>query len=359
MDPSGHLYSSGDVIEQRFRVVRALGSGGMGQVYLAERLDDGEKVALKMLLPELLGNTKSLARFEREVKSTKAVDHPNVLRIFEFLRLEPTSLQPKVLYIPCLVMEYLEGESVADLIEREGPLANELAASIIEQMAAALEAAHGAGIVHRDLKPDNVFLVPHAAGPSAEAEAGPGMAPGFRVVLTDFGVARRRPHMPDSDLSGDSLTASNVVVGTPEFMAPELLELEDALPASDIYALGLVAYQMVTGKLPFDEEQPLKALFMRVREPAPSPRELRPDLDETLAHIIETCLQRAPQDRFASAADIVAELSPDEQPSAVLPALHPQLPAMTRDHYLAIGIGAVMILLVVALVVLFADPGVA
>ena len=351
MDASGHLYSPGDVIEQRYRIRRTLGSGGMGQVYLAERIDDGEPVALKMLLPELLNNAKSLARFEREVKSTQVIDHPNVLRIYEFLRLEPTSLQPKVLYIPCLVMEYLEGESVADLVEREGPVSNELATSIVEQMAAALEAAHRAGIVHRDLKPDNVFLVQDPAHEDPGTDEG---TPSYRVVLTDFGVARRRP-MPDSDLSGDSITASNVIIGTPEFMAPELLELEDALPASDIYALGLVAYQIVTGQLPFEGEQPLKALFMRVREPAPSPTELRPDLDATLARIIEICLERRPEDRFASAADIVDELSPSGLASTGLSALPAQMSTMTRDHYIAIGVAATMAVLVILLVVLFAD----
>ena len=350
MDASGHLYAPGDVIEQRYRIVRLLGSGGMGQVYLAERIDDGKRVALKMLLPELLNNAKSLARFEREVKSTQVIDHPNVLRIYEFLRLEPTSLQPKVLYIPCLVMEYLEGESVADLVEREGPVSNELATSIVEQMASALEAAHGAGIVHRDLKPDNVFLVPDEQAAKGQQDSG------YRVVLTDFGVARRRP-MPDSDLSGDSITASNVIIGTPEFMAPELLELEDALPASDIYALGLVAYQIVTGQLPFEGEQPLKALFMRVREPAPSPTELRPDLDATLARIIEICLERRPEDRFASAADIVDELSPSGLMSTGLSALPAQMSTMTRDHYIAIGVAATMAVLVILLVVLFADAG--
>ncbi|MEO1082920.1 MAG: serine/threonine-protein kinase [Acidobacteriota bacterium] len=345
---SDTLFAPGDVVEGRFRIERLLGSGGMGEVYLAQRLGGGGAVALKMLLPELLNNAKSLTRFEREVKSTQAIDHPNVMRIFEYLRLDPAGRRLK-LPIPCLVMEYLEGESVADYLEREGPMEDGQAIAIVVQMSAALDAAHRAGIVHRDLKPDNVFLVPDPDG----AEDRP-----WRVVLTDFGVARRRPQVGESEFSGDSLTASNVVIGTPEFMAPELLELEEALPASDFYALGLVSYQMTTGTLPFDDAQPLKALFMRVREPAPSPTLVRPDLDPRLAKVIEGCLERQPEDRFPDGAAMIEILGGvPAEPAGSLSGLHPQIPVMTRDHYVAITVAAVMALLVVLLVFFFADPG--
>ncbi|MEO1366195.1 MAG: protein kinase [Acidobacteriota bacterium] len=194
----------------------------------------------------------------------------------------------------------------------------------------------------------------------AEWLAGPAGAAGGprRVVLTDFGVARRRPQVGEGEFSGDSLTASNVVIGTPEFMAPELLELEDALPSSDFYALGLVAYQMATGTLPFEDEQPLKALFMRVREPAPSPLLIRPDLDPRLAQVIERCLERQPEDRFPDGAAIAQVLGGEAaEPTGSLSGLHPQIPVMTRDHYVAITVAAVMALLVVLLVLFFADPG--
>ncbi|MEM8993370.1 MAG: serine/threonine-protein kinase [Acidobacteriota bacterium] len=344
------LFAPGDVIEGRFRIERLLGSGGMGEVYLAQRIGGGA-VALKMLLPELLSNPKSLARFEREVKSAQAIDHPNVMRIFELLRLEPAAGRRLKLPIPCLVMEYLDGESVADYLEREGVMKDAQVVAAVVQMSVALDAAHRAGIVHRDLKPDNIFLV---ADPDGTEERP------WRVVLTDFGVARRRPQVGESEFSGDSLTASNVVIGTPEFMAPELLELEEALPSSDFYALGLVAYQMATGALPFEDEQPLKALFMRVREPAPSPTLVRPDLDPRLAQVIERCLERQPDDRFPHGAAIIEFLGGEPaEPAGTLSDLHPQIPVMTRDHYLAITVAAVMSLLVVLLVFLFADPGAA
>lgn len=336
---STSLYLPGDLIEARFRIDRLLGTGGMGEVYLADDLGTGRRVALKMLLPELLGNEKSQARFEREIETTQAIDHPNVLTIYELLKLTPPQRRPKGPPIPCLVMEYLEGQSLADHLENEGPLENEEARSVVLQMARALDAAHQRGVVHRDLKPDNVFLVP---------EEGATLP---RVVLTDFGVARRSAsRSDDGELSGDSLTASNVVIGTPEFMAPELLELEEAIPASDQYAMGLVAFEMVTGTRPFDGEKPLRALFKRVNEPAPSPLERRPDLDPLLARVIERALERQPEDRFASASDIVRLLTHGKESWRL------QLPALNQAHLITLGVGLAMVTMVVLLVWLYAQP---
>ncbi|MEM6797322.1 MAG: serine/threonine-protein kinase, partial [Acidobacteriota bacterium] len=263
--------------------------------------------------------------------------------------------------IPCLVLEFLEGETLADWMERRGTMAADPVREVMLQASRALEAAHRAGVVHRDLKPDNIFLVAKREGEALRIDE----PSTWRVVLTDFGVARRRPSGEGSgsggDFSGDSLTASNVLIGTPDFMAPELLDLEEAIPASDQYALGLVAYELVTGTRPFQHEQPLKALFMRVREPAPSPRTLVPKLDLDLSSAIERCLERRPEDRFPDASALAEALSaPDSgllSGGVSLRALSASRWRPGREHYLAAAVLTTMLLLVTLLVLAFAEPG--
>lgn len=161
------------------------------------------------------------------------------------------------------------------------------------RMAAGLTAAHPAEIVHRDLKPDNIFLVPGEEG--------------MRVVLTDFGIARQATPTQE-----ESLTASNVLLGTPTYMAPEQLELEEAMLASDIYTLGLVMFEMLTGRPPFEAESAIKMVFKRVKEDPPSPRIHLPDLDQSWEDTILRCLKLDPTERFASAQGIIRMLDGEE-----------------------------------------------
>ncbi len=307
MASRSNIFSPGDLIEDRYRVVRLVGIGGMGEVYEAESLESGgrpsegrqtKRVAIKTVLPELLGNHKIIARFEREAELSRRISHPNVLRIFEVLKIhaDVTSRasgatgDPGSDSIPCMVMELLIGETVADLLIDGRTVEPGEGVALACQMAAALTAAHRAGVVHRDLKPDNVFLVPENGG--------------TRVVLTDFGVARRSTAPPRDD----SLTASNVLLGTPDYMAPEQLELEQATPASDIYTMGLVLFEMLTGKRPFVADTALKMVFKRVQEEPPSPRVHLPDLDPRWEEVILRCLARKPEDRFEEAQDIIRVL---------------------------------------------------
>ncbi len=294
MASSGNIFSPGDEIEGRYRIVRLIGTGGMGEVYEAEDLETGEgpskRVAIKTVLPELLGNYKILARFEREAELSRRISHPSVLRIFEVVKTRrPGSEDP----VPCMVMELLEGETVADRLIDGRTVEPDEGVALACQMAAGLTAAHRAGVVHRDLKPDNVFLVPEEVG--------------TRVVLTDFGVARRSTAPPKDE----SLTASNVLLGTPDYMAPELLELEDATPASDLYSMGLVMFEMLTGKPPFVADTALKMVFKRVKEEPPSPRIHLPDLDRRWEEVILRCLARKPEDRYAEAQEVIRGLAGD------------------------------------------------
>ncbi len=288
-------FPPGHVIKGRYRIVGLVGKGGMGEVYAAEDLETGGRVAVKTVLPDLLGNHKIILRFERESELSGRISHPGVLRIFEVLKaqLPATDSDQPADSAPCMVMELLEGETLADRLMDGRLLDPDEAIPIACQMASALTAAHRAGVVHRDLKPDNIFLVPEAGR--------------TRVVLTDFGVARRST-VPPRD---DSLTASNVLLGTPDYMAPEQLELADATPASDIYTLGLVMFEMLTGKPPFVADTALKMVFKRVQEEPPSPREHLPDLDPRWEEAILRCLARQPEDRYPEAQDVIRTLVDD------------------------------------------------
>jgi serine/threonine protein kinase len=295
---SKDVFQPGDVVDGRYRIRRFLGRGGTGEVYEAETLGEtSSPVAVKTLLPRFFDSIKAITRFERECEYSQRIDHPNVLRVLEVFHIPlprsvakdlPESLEGGTM--PCMVMELLRGETLADQMERGKIFSTEEAHPLACQVASALAAAHRAGVVHRDLKPDNIFIEPREGGPP-------------RVVLTDFGVAR------SSLTSGEeALTASNVLPGTPSYMAPEQLELEQAIPASDIYTLGLVLFEMVTGRAPFEAPTPIQMVFLRVDHDAPSPRKFVPDLDVAWEEVILRCLERDPQKRYATADEIIQRL---------------------------------------------------
>ncbi len=301
MVSQGSIFSSGDVIDGRFRVVRLVGTGGMGEVYEAESLETAERVAIKTVLPDLLGNRTIIARFEREAELSRRISHSCILRVFEVLKTSrPGDFGSD--QVPCMVMELLTGETLADRLVDGRTVEPTAAVALACQMASGLTAAHRAGVVHRDLKPDNVFLVSPIRPPSGEHDDA-----SIRVVLTDFGVAR-------AVAQDDSLTASNVLPGTPDYMAPEQLELEKAMPASDIYTMGLVLFEMLTGKPPFVADTAIKMVFMRVEEEPPSPCVHIPDLDPRWEEVILRCLARQPDDRYAEAQDLILVLEGADSP---------------------------------------------
>lgn len=333
----GDLLAAGDLVAGRYHVEGLIGRGGMGEVYAARDISAEDRVALKLIHPELLGSSKTRSRFEREVELTRRIDHPNVLKVRDFLKVEPPGHENA--QVPCVVMEFLEGPTLADhLAERKAPMPSEEAKPIVCQIAAALAAAHRAGVVHRDLKPDNIFLVP-------DRKTGV-----LRAVLTDFGVARSdRGRSNKNGEDSQTFTASNVLIGTPDYMAPEQLELEKASALSDLYSLGLVFFEMVTGRLPFQSKNRLEAVFQRVKEPAPPPRSIRPEIAEDCDRVIQRCLQREPNDRFASAQEIIRELDGDQ--SGWLE----RDPQGEKRRLFAIGIGVVLLILVIVLVLLYAS----
>jgi len=289
-------FSPGDTPSGRFRIVRFIGRGGMGEVYEAKDLELGARVALKTLRPEISSDSWALNRFKQEIQLARRVTHPNVCRMFDIARHRVSGGSgDSNLDRVFLTMELLEGESLADRLRLQGRIDPADAWPIIQQMAEALQAAHEAGIIHRDFKPSNVILI--------------GVGSQARAVVTDFGLARAAV---GSASVGDSLVASlsitGQIMGTLAYMAPEQLEGRESTPATDVYALGLVIYEMLTGHTPFPENAPLAGALLRLKEPPLSPRASLPELDAVCEQTIMRCLRTDPSERFQSTREVAAGL---------------------------------------------------
>ncbi len=268
----------------RFRLLRPLGRGGMGEVYEAEDLQLRERVALKMIRREIAADPQAVARFKREILLGKRVAHPNVCRIHD-LGVAVAADGAETLF---LTMQFLAGETLAKRMERGAMPADE-AFPLIENMADGLAAAHDAGIVHRDFKSGNVMLIEVAGR--------------LRAVVTDFGLARAVKESEDWTLS-----KPGAVAGTVGYMAPEQIRGESATAAADIYALGVVMYEMVTGRLPFSGDSQMEVALQHLNEAPPSPRRFAPALDAKWEAAILCCLRKNPGERFACADDLKAAL---------------------------------------------------
>jgi tetratricopeptide (TPR) repeat protein len=280
-------FSAGELIAGRFEIVRLLGTGGMGAVYQARDRELKADVAIKTLRSEVARDQTALDRLRREIALARRVTHPNACRLFDLFRHE----SPEHGEIAFLTMELLDGETLAARLKREGAVPPATALPILRQVAAALGAAHRVGIVHRDLKCSNVMLVPDGGA--------------TRAVVTDFGLATLAWPEPGETAQ---LTQAGQLLGTPAYMAPEQLEGSDVSPATDVYALGLIAYEMVTGELPFSADTPLPAAIRRISHAIPAPSTRRQGLDARWDRAILACLERQPSDRFQVPEAMVAML---------------------------------------------------
>ena len=325
-------------IAGRYRVVRFIARGGMGEVYEVEDLELRERVALKTVRPESAQDAVTMERFKREIQLARKVTHPNVCRIFDVGSAAGTSF---------LTMELLTGETLAQRLKRGGPMPPEEALPIARQIAEALYAAHSAGVVHRDLKPGNVVLVPARGG--------------TRAVVTDFGLARLERGADASQAL--TLTAAAAVVGTPAYLAPEQVEGGEITAATDVYALGIVLYEMLTGTVPFLAENALSTAVKRLRETPVPPRVHLPGLDPRWDRTILRCLEREPARRFASAPEVLRALtgpleppraeSDAERETAVVPASAPSPAKAVPDGRRRLQLALLAVLVVVAGVVGF------
>src|SRR5271170_5023010 len=292
-DPiGGGRFAPGTMVADRYRIVALLGRGGMGEVYRAEDLKLGQVLAIKFLPQALSNDEATLARFHSEVRVARQVSHPNVCRVFDIGDADG---------VPFLTMEYIDGEDLSSLVRRIGRLPQDKAIEIARQICAGLAAAHERGVVHRDLKPANVML--DGAG---------------KVRLTDFGLAA----------IAANIQGAEVRAGTPAYMAPEQLAGKEVTIKSDLYSLGLVMYEILTGKRAFEAATLPELMRLRDESAPTSPSSLVRDLDPLLERVIMRCLEKDPALRPSSALQIAAALPGGDPLAAALAAGETPSPQM-------------------------------
>ena len=276
----------GDIVAGRYRIVEFLGRGGMGEVYEAEDAELGERVALKVIRHDSPLGSDLIDRLRREVQLARRVTHPNVCRVFDLGHDRRPGRE-----IIFLTMELIRGETLNARLKRCGAIAFPEATQIARQLCLALGAAHEAGILHRDFKCGNVMLL--------------GSGEQVRAVVTDFGIAR---WIQQGDGGESGATRTGMVVGTPAYMSPEQLMGEKLTAASDIYSLGLVLYEIVTGVRPFHDESGWTESLKRLTAEPPAPAKVVPGLDPRWNRTIVRCLQRNPSRRFSTTGEVASSL---------------------------------------------------
>ena len=255
-----------------YRIEEQVGRGGMAVVYRATQLSLGRNVALKVIVPELANDAGFRARFQRESLIAASIDHPNVVPVYE------AGTQGDLLF---LAMRYVDGLNLRTLLQSEGPLAPDRASHLISQAAAALAAAHAHGLVHRDVKPANMLIDTSADD---------------HLYLTDFGIARRVD-------STTVVTDAGTPVGTVDYMPPEQINGEPVDARTDVYALGCVLYQVLTGAVPFERDSDVAKMFAHVSSDPPLASSLRPELTQRVDEVIRRAMAKRPEDRYASAQE--------------------------------------------------------
>ena len=283
--------SEGDVVMNRYRIIALIGRGGMGEVYRARDQLLSETVALKTLRLDLAGDEILVKRFQKEIELARKVTHTNVCRIFEVGLHEFQDHDRSALFY--FTMELLNGETLSERIRRQGSLSRSEALPIAIQIAEGLHAAHKAGIVHADFKSGNIILVPESGGE--------------RAVITDFGLARYVAALSESEETR-TLADPPLRAGTVAYMSPEQLRGEGITAASDIYALGIVYFEMATGRLPFDDRDLIRSAMQRVSGESRTVLSLAARVDPRWASAIERCLRTEPEKRFHSAEEVADRL---------------------------------------------------
>jgi len=272
--------AKGSVFGGRYDVLGTIGKGGMGVVYRAHDRKLDEVVALKVLRNEVLKDDPTLLdRFKQEIKLARRITHRNVLRTHDFGESDGT---------PYISMEYLEGVTLKDLIRSKGALPLPVGLRIAKQMCLGLEAAHQEGVVHRDIKPQNMLIIPETGD----------------LKIMDFGIAR----VSEMKAGAAGLTSTGTVMGTPDYMPPEQAQGNPADFRSDIYSLGIVFYEIFTGKLPFDGDSVMAVVLAHIQRPAPSPRQANSAIPMELEAIILRCMAKAPEKRFQRVEDVLEDL---------------------------------------------------
>src|SRR5215472_7607054 len=264
----------GTLLADRFEILQLLGQGGMGAVYKARDIELDRLVALKLIRPDLASHPEILRRFKQELILAREVTHRNVIRIFDLGQAQG---------IKFITMEYVEGRDLRGLIHEKGKMTPEEAVPIVKQIAAALEAAHHAGVVHRDLKPQNILVDKDG-----------------RVYVMDFGIAR--------SLETPGMTQTGALMGTPDYISPEQAKGEKVDARSDLFALGIIFYELLTGNSPFRAETAMATMFKRTNERATPLAQLNLGVPGHLSDIVSKCLEINPEQRYQSARAIIDDL---------------------------------------------------
>jgi len=271
--------TTGSTFAGRYQVIEELGKGGMGRVYKVLDKEIKEKVALKLLNPEIASNEKTIERFRNELKFARKIAHKNVCRMYDLSKEEGSYY---------ITMEYVRGEDLKNMIGMIGQLSAGKAIFVAKQLCEGLVEAHRLGVVHRDLKPQNIMI-------DREGNA--------RIM--DFGIAR--------SLKAKGITRAGVMIGTPEYMSPEQAEVKEVDQRSDIYSLGVILYEMVTGRVPFEGETPLSIAMKHKSEEPRDPKELNAQIPEDLSHVILKCMEKDKEKRYQTAEEVLSELSKIEK----------------------------------------------
>ncbi|MBA3241657.1 MAG: serine/threonine protein kinase [Acidobacteria bacterium] len=280
LEKTGEDALVGQLLAGKYRIEEKIDEGGMGCVYRATHILMEKTLAIKVLHPALAADDKIVARFTREAKAASRISHPHALTVTDFGESENG--------VVFLVMEYLRGRTLKDVVRSDGPLPVARVTEIIRQVCGALEAAHEQGVVHRDLKSDNIMLEETSGGDWAK--------------VLDFGIAKilEAEGKPDADL-----TAPNLIIGTPQYMSPEQCsQASDIDTRSDIYSLGIILYEMLSGHVPFMGDSPTAIMMKHLQEPAPSLLEERADLPAEVGRVVARALAKTPDERFQRAGEL-------------------------------------------------------
>ncbi len=271
--------TTGSTFAERYQIIEELGKGGMGRVYKVLDKETKEKVALKLINPEIASDKKTIERFKNELTTARKIRHKNVCGMHYLGEYKGR---------PYITMEHISGEDLKSSIRRFGNLPIGKSISIAKQICEGLEEAHNLGIVHRDLKPNNIMIDDNG-----------------NARIMDFGIAR--------SIKGKGITGLGVMIGTPEYMSPEQVEAKDVDQSSDIYSLGIIMYEMLTGRLPFEADTPFAVGIKHKSETPKNPKEINPQIPDDLSGVILKCLEKEKENRYQSAFELRSELEMLEQ----------------------------------------------
>jgi serine/threonine protein kinase len=318
-------YQAGETVNQRYEILESLGQGGMSDAYKALDRETGRLVVVKIPFISLIGDPATYSRYQRELEIGKRLHHPNIQHLVDEGRLDDGGG-----VAPYLVLEYVDGMPLREYLRQKAPLPADEALRIAEQLADALRYCHEHGVVHRDLKPENILIQPDGT-----------------VKLVDFGIALLQGARR---LTFRRLTSG---VGTPDYMAPEQVQGDRGDARTDVYALGVMLYEMLTGDVPYHGDSPLAVMSQHVTTDAPLLRSKRPDLPPALEAVVWRALRREPSERYASMADLRHDLTHlDEVQIPNYPTSTQRGPRIAREHLVtaAVIVGSFVLLVIIGVI---------